>query len=362
METKYLLIAILSFAIAYLLIPVLRKIAIRIQLVDKPNQRKVHSSAVPLIGGISIFITTILTVMLVIKSEMNMIAYGNIFISSSILLIIGVMDDKYDIKAILKLIIQLLLAHFTFASGIKIESLHGLFGIYTLTEWAQYILTIVTITGVVNAFNLMDGIDGLAAGLSIVAFSLFALFSFMVGELLLTTIFASLIGASLAFLYFNFSKENKIFMGDAGSLTIGFFLVISAIKILQTSQEIIQISSIMFGIIAVFILPVLDALRVFRRRMKAGKSPFSADKTHLHHLVLSTGLKHKMASLSIVIFVIGLVVIGFMGFLFYGITLAISFLVLLFIAITSLLQYNDKIKLWKRRIKEIESTSANSML
>jgi UDP-GlcNAc:undecaprenyl-phosphate GlcNAc-1-phosphate transferase len=354
MEIKYLLIAILSFSIAFLLIPVLRKIALRIQLVDKPNSRKVHHSAIPLVGGISIFLATILTVFLLINSEIKILEYTSIFASTLIILIMGVIDDKYDIKAILKLTIQLLLAHFIFESGIKIESLHGLFGIYELSEWMQYVLTVTTITGVVNAFNLMDGIDGLAAGLSIVAFLLFASFSYIVGDYFLTTIFIALFGSTCAFLRYNFSSKSKIFMGDAGSLTIGFVLVVAGIKILQTSQDQIHASLFLFGVIGVFILPVFDALRVFRKRIKAGKSPLSADRSHLHHLLLKLGFRHKIATFTIILLLGFHLLAGYFFFHFAGITFSVISILIMFNAITSFLVYNAKIISWRQKIRLME--------
>jgi UDP-GlcNAc:undecaprenyl-phosphate GlcNAc-1-phosphate transferase len=143
-------------------------------------------------------------------------------------------------------------------------------------------------------------------------------------------------------------------MGDAGSLTLGFVLVVTGIKLLQTAQDTDRASLTTLGVVAVLLVPVFDALRVFRRRMKSGKSPFNADKTHLHHLVLSTGLKHKAASLSIVGLIAGVISVGYLCFQVKGLTLAIVAMLLLFFAITSALQFNDKINDWKSRIKRME--------
>ena len=162
-----------SFLLAYLLIPYLSKFAQHYQLVDKPNSRKVHVYPVPLIGGISIFFAVGLTLVLSIPFGFKLWDHKNIIAALSILVLIGTIDDKYDIRASLKLAIQLLLAHFLFLQGLKIESLHGLFGVFEIHTDLQYLITILMVTGVVNAFNLMDGVDGLMAGISLIGFITF---------------------------------------------------------------------------------------------------------------------------------------------------------------------------------------------
>jgi UDP-GlcNAc:undecaprenyl-phosphate/decaprenyl-phosphate GlcNAc-1-phosphate transferase len=354
MNTYLFFTPIMSFVFTFLLIPVLRKAAIRVGLTDKPNNRKVHTSAVPLVGGISIFITTFVTLGLILQGHKEIIFLKNILFTSFILLTVGVIDDRFDLKASLKLVVQLLLAHFIFMQGIKIESLHGLFGIFEISEWAQYLLTIITITGVVNAFNLMDGIDGLAAGLSIIGFAVFIVLSFMTGQEILTVVFISFLGASLAFLHFNFSKTQKVFMGDAGSLMIGFIMAVSGIKLIQVVQGTAQISIVMLGVLVVMLIPVFDALRVFRKRIKAGKSPFSPDKNHLHHLLLSIGLKHKFAAFTIILLLSLHLVVGYFLYHFVGLTFSVISIIVLFNVITSFLMFNNKIITWKHRIRAME--------
>lgn len=354
MSSNLFFIPIISFVFAYLMIPVLRIAAIRVGLTDKPNARKVHASAVPLVGGISIFISTFLTLSLILHEHQDILFLKNILLASLILLTVGVIDDRFDLRASPKLVIQLLLAHLIFMQGIKIESLHGLFGIFQMDEWAQYLLTIITITGVVNAFNLMDGIDGLAAGLSIIGFAVFIVLSFMTGQEMLATLFLSFLGASLAFLRLNFSKTQKVFMGDAGSLMIGFVLSVSGIKLIQEAQDTVQISTVILGVMTVMLIPVFDALRVFRKRIKAGKSPFSADKSHLHHLLLSIGLKHKFAAFTIILLLALLLATGYLLQHFFGLTFSVISIIVLFNVITSILMFNDKIISWKQRIRSLE--------
>jgi UDP-GlcNAc:undecaprenyl-phosphate GlcNAc-1-phosphate transferase len=355
MNVLYIISPITAFVLAMLLIPVLRKIAIKINLVDRPNQRKVHTNLVPLVGGVGVFMASTLALSLTLPFETAILAFKNTYVAAAILLLIGVLDDRFDLKASLKLAIQLLLAHFIYSQGIKIESLHGFGGLYELAPWIQYALTVIVIAGAINAFNLMDGIDGLAAGLAIAGFMVFSLLAIFNTQYWLALVFLTCIGALLAFLRFNLSKSQKIFMGDAGSLMLGFVLVVAGIRLLQTAQGTDRASLTALGVVAVLLVPVFDALRVFRRRMKSGKSPFSADKTHLHHLILSAGLKHKAATLGVVGLVAGIIAVGFICFQLEGITLAIASMLVVFFVAISALQFSNKINNWKNKIKWMEN-------
>jgi len=355
MNTLFFISPLASFLFMLLFIPIMRKASIAIGLVDKPNFRKVHVESIPLLGGVSIFIATTLALSLTLPFSQEVFVYKNTFIAVAILLIMGVIDDRYDLRASLKLGIQIILAHFVYSQGIMIESLHGILGIYQLEGWLQYVLTIIVVAGVVNAFNLMDGIDGLAAGLAILGFSVFAVLAFLTNQPTLALVFITYIGALIAFLRFNLSSNLKIFMGDAGSLIIGFIMAVSGIQLIQNAQDTVYIFQVSLGVIAILFVPVIDALRVFRRRIKSGKSPFSADRTHLHHLMLTIGLRHKMASLGIVFIVGALLTLGFIILHIKGITFALVSMLILFYIISSLLQFNNKINLWKARILAMES-------
>lgn len=354
MDLLYILNPVVALLLTFILTPIFRKLAFRFQLVDSPNQRKVHHAPIPLVGGLSIFFATTLTLLLAMPFEHEILDFNNIFIAAFILLLMGVIDDRFDLRASIKLAIQLILAHYIYGQGIKIESLHGFLGIYHLSPWVQYVLTIAVIAGVVNAFNLMDGIDGLAAGLAILGFGVFSAFSFMLGQQSIALVFLAIIGSLIAFLRFNLSKKQKVFMGDAGSLVLGFILVVSGISLLQSSQNSQLQTWISVGVIAVLFVPVMDALRVFRRRAKSGKSPFHADKTHLHHLVLSAGLQHKTATSLILFIIISLMAMGYIGFNFIGITFSIVSMLFVFYFATSLLMFNNKLKNWKEQILAIE--------
>ncbi|HRG21095.1 MAG TPA: MraY family glycosyltransferase [Saprospiraceae bacterium] len=351
MTKLYFISPLMSWVLTLMLIPFLRILALKTGLIDKPNHRKVHAEAVPLIGGISIFISIVLTLALVVPLNNELLVYKNTFTGVVILLIMGILDDRFDLRASLKLSVQLLLAHFVYSQGIMLSSFHGLLGIYELAAWQQYLLTMVIITGVVNAFNLMDGIDGLAAGLAILGFGIFAVLAFLTGKPLMALVYLTFIGALLAFLRFNLSKSQKIFMGDAGSLMIGFVMVVSGLRLIQVARTSAEWSIVTLGVFAVLLVPVFDALRVFRRRVKSGKSPFHADRTHLHHLILISGFKHKAAAILIVGIMLLISVIGYISLQFAGLTLAIFSMLLFFFVLSSLLQFNEKINNWKVFIK-----------
>lgn len=355
MQVYYIISPIAALLLTYILIPVFRKMAFRIQLVDNPNHRKVHQSSVPLVGGISIFISTTLSLWLVLPFELEVFNFKNVFMAAFILLLVGVIDDRFDLRASLKLGIQLILAHCVFEQGIRIESLYGLMGVFELSYWAQFILTIVVITGVVNAFNLMDGIDGLAAGIGLVSFMVFSVLSMITGQTAMALMFLTLIGSLLAFLRFNLSKNHKIFMGDAGSIVLGFILVVSSIRLLQSAHNSEYPSWVIFGVISVLFVPVMDALRVFRGRAKSGKSPFNADKTHLHHLVLSVGLQHNTTTIIILSIMAFIMAIGYFVFNLLGLTYSIVLMLFVFYFVTNALQFNNKLKHWKQRILVMEN-------
>lgn len=356
MTSLFILTPLVALIFALLLIPVLRNVAFKIQLIDNPNFRKIHSAPVPLVGGIGIFIATIMALCLAFPFANEVSEFKNTLIAMAILLTMGIIDDRYDLSAVLRLAIQLILAHFIFIQGIKIESMHGLFGIYDLSDWQQYGLTVLIIAGSVNAFNLLDGIDGLAAGLAVLAFSIFALLAFLVGQEVTALVFLTFSGALIAFLKFNFSKTKKIFMGDAGSLMIGFMLVVSAIQLVQYSQVTFYQPIVILGVIAVMLVPVLDALRVFRKRIKSGKSPFTADRTHLHHLILSIGFKPLKTTIGIISMIFGIISVGVISFFFFGLTSAIVSMLLVFSLMTSLLQFHSRLLGWRDKIRVMERT------
>ncbi len=348
-------LGILALILALFFIPFVKQIAVKINLVDKPNYRKVHTNAVPLVGGISITIT-VLIVLLVSGNQLSLLKeYLPILSSGFLLLIVGVIDDKTDMCVKYKLAIQLLLAFIIALSGTRITTFYGFLGVYEIATWAQYLLTIIVITGVVNAFNLMDGVDGLVGGLSLLGFTMFLVSSFFYNDYFLGKVSVIFIGAIIGFLKFNLSKK-KIFMGDAGSLSLGFILVTLGIHFMekQHSTNNYGYAYVFLILVAFFSIPVLDSIRVYVGRLKQGSSPFKADKTHLHHLLLAAGLTHKKISLFVVLFCMILFFVGFGLISYFSTTLIILTIMTLFWTIVKLLLMISSLHGWQQKIKRME--------
>ncbi len=345
----------ISFVFILVIVPVFKKAALKFNLTDKPNSRKLHHEPVPLIGGIVIAVTVTI---------LSLFSYANypaskeqliIFLCAMTLLFVGIVDDKYDLNARYKLLIQLFCAFTIAASGTRITSLYGLFGIQEIPVLIQYMLTIIIICGVINAFNLMDGIDGLAGELSIIGFSFLSIFSFLGNDKGLTVLCITFLGAIIGFLKFNF-KTKKIFMGDAGSLFIGTILIGFSIHLLQSNTQAISSKPVLlYAIVGFFALPVLDSLRVYLGRLKKGMSPFKADKTHLHHLFLVMNLSHKKTAGIISLITLCSLLLSLLVNYYTSITVSLILISLLFSLLGFVLNQNKKVYEWQERIKEIEN-------
>ena len=358
MNTNYIILVIsplIALVLVLALTPFVRKIAFKFNFVDKPNYRKSHFTSIPLIGGFMVFVcsTIALTVSKMYDPDFNQIS--PLIIGSFILLVMGIVDDKVNLRASLKLIIQLGIAVFVYFSGIKIESLFGILGVNEIPEFLKFILTVLIITGTVNAFNLSDGIDGLAGGLAIIGFTSFSIIALVHQQYLFASLFLTIIGALIGFLKYNLSKKSKIFMGDAGSLFLGYILVVSGIMLIQEATNTPDITRTLSTVIGVLILPVIDSIRVYRKRIQKGFSPFRADKTHLHHLLLGLKLDHKKATLIIVITAVTLLLISLFAGTIFSNTATIILLLFLFSVVSRFLSMNNEINEWRKKIHELEN-------
>ena len=216
---------------------------------------------------------------------------------------VGMMDDLKDLAARYKLIIEAGLASLLAVAGIRITSFGGLFGINELHIMAQYVITVVTIVGITNAFNLIDGIDGLAGGLGFMSLVTLGMFLTISKDLNNAMIAFALAGALLGFLYFNFNPA-RIFMGDTGSLVLGFIIAVLCVQLMKVNAllAVPVVPNIYVFTLGIVMIPVFDTLRVFGIRIWKGRSPFSADKTHIHHLVTNKGFTHGFAARLICVF------------------------------------------------------------
>ncbi len=315
---ELILVYLTSFGVALYVTPALIRVAILKRLTDVPaEERKIHKRSVPTVGGIIIYAATIFSFSLWYKVGDGM-EYADIYKSieefkliiatSLVLFFVGVKDDIIGTAAVKKLFAHILVALILVLIGdIRITSLHGIFGVWGIPYWGSVFLSLFTYVVVVNAFNLIDGVDGLAAGVGMIACWAFGIWFVFAGNYSLAALAFSLAGALLGFLVFNFAPA-KIFMGDSGSLIIGLFICILAIKLLEYPVEKldkfwVHVSKPMF-VIAAVIYPLLDTLRIFIIRAVKGQSPFAADKNHIHHHLLMRGYSHAKTVVIVYLFTI----------------------------------------------------------
>jgi UDP-N-acetylmuramyl pentapeptide phosphotransferase/UDP-N-acetylglucosamine-1-phosphate transferase len=293
---------VMAFVLTLIFIPPVIYMVKRFKLFDRPNARKEHSVPTPTFGGISIFAGMIVSLLFWFKFY-NHPSIITFFLSMVLLFGVGIMDDLKDLAARYKLVIEAGLASLLAVSGIRITSFGGLFGITELHIVAQYLITVITIVGITNAFNLIDGIDGLAGGLGFMSLVTLGIFLTISKDLNYAMIAFALAGALLGFLYFNFNPA-RIFMGDTGSLVLGFIIAVLCVQLMKVNAvlPVSVVPNIYVFTLGIVMIPVFDTLRVFGIRIWKGRSPFSADKTHIHHLVTNKGFTHSFAARIICIF------------------------------------------------------------
>ena len=285
-----------AFVVTLITIPPILQVVKKYSLYDVPDFRKEHKVPVATFGGVAIWAGMITSLLMWFSFSNNATIISFMF-SLIVLFSLGVMDDLKNLSARYKLIIEIGLATIMAIAGTRITTFNGVFGIYELPLSAQYTFTVLAIVGITNAFNLIDGIDGLAGGLGFMSLITLGIFLTLCGDTNMALIAFALAGGLLAFLYFNINPA-KIFMGDTGSLVLGFVISIMCIRLMQVNnsmQHPVVPHSPIF-VLGIVLIPVFDTLRVFSLRMWKGKSPFSPDKTHIHHLLTNSGFSHAFAA------------------------------------------------------------------
>lgn len=283
---------------------------------DQPNARKVHKCGVPRLGGIcflpSMLVAFVGAILLLSHSSPNGVVIVNVwscmfFVSLLIIYLTGVIDDLIGINAVAKFIMQIVAAAVLPFCGLYINNLYGFLGIGVVPGFIGIPLTIFIIVFITNAMNLIDGIDGLCGSISLLALAGFMFCFAADGIISYALLIAALMGTIVAFLYFNIfgdaAKKNKIFMGDAGSLTLGFILGFLMVKYSMYNQQAIFHSTTDHMMIATTLLlvPCFDVVRVIISRVTHHRGIFTADKNHLHHKLLRAGLSQHGALIAIVL-------------------------------------------------------------
>ncbi|MCK5907667.1 MAG: undecaprenyl/decaprenyl-phosphate alpha-N-acetylglucosaminyl 1-phosphate transferase [Flavobacteriales bacterium] len=280
-------------------------------LYDEPEDRSSHTTRVPTLGGVSIFAAFIITISLYAKE--SYVDFDLLNASMVILFFFGIKDDILMISPLKKLGAQIVSAlMISIGSDVRIPQMFDILGFSEIPYWFSIVITVFVIILIINSFNLIDGVDGLAASSAIFSSAVFGIWFYMNGYFSMTMVSFTLIGSLLAFLRFNFSKKNKIFMGDTGSMIVGFIVAIQAIEFINFNSGILINGSkglITAPVLAIsiLILPLLDTLRVFMIRILNRKSPFSPDRNHIHHRLEDLGLSH--AKISIIMILANLVIV-----------------------------------------------------
>jgi UDP-GlcNAc:undecaprenyl-phosphate/decaprenyl-phosphate GlcNAc-1-phosphate transferase len=293
---------ITAFIITFLAIPSIIKVAIIKNLFDEPGERKAHKSSVPTLGGLAIFAGVVFSYTFW-SSGFDNLSTQYIIAAIIVMFFIGIKDDIIELTAKKKFYGQLVSAIIiVLFANMRVTSLYGIFGIYEIPYWLSIIFSIFTILTIVNAFNLIDGIDGLAAGIGAIAAFTFGLWFYNYNQITLCILSFTLFSSLLAFLVYNFSPAN-IFMGDTGSLIIGLILAILAINFIEMSfaspPYAFPFRSSPAMAIAILIIPLFDTLRIFILRIANKRSPFKADRNHIHHVLLDLGLTHRGVCLTL---------------------------------------------------------------
>jgi UDP-GlcNAc:undecaprenyl-phosphate GlcNAc-1-phosphate transferase len=284
-----------SFATLFLM----RKVAKQVGLVDKPNARKLHNGAIPLVGGISIC----LVLAQYLTFNPTIIEHSWLYlICICVLTIVGAIDDKIDLNFKARMVIQAILSIAMMkVAGLELNNLGDMFGVGEVSlGWAGNIITIVAVIGSINAFNMVDGIDGLLGGLSIVTFGALAFLLQVDSQHGLAYLCVVIIVAMLPYIFMNLGilgRERKVFMGDAGSMMIGFTVIWLLLGVSQTeSSEPLMRPVTALWLIAV---PLMDMTAIMIRRIRRGDSPFKPDREHLHHIFQRLGLGPKQTLVAI---------------------------------------------------------------
>jgi UDP-GlcNAc:undecaprenyl-phosphate GlcNAc-1-phosphate transferase len=309
-----LLSAGLAFFITFFAIPLVIKVAKDKKLFDEPDERKVHKTVIPTLGGLGIFAGFILGMLMGVPKGIT-IELQYFTAAFVVIFFLGLKDDILIISASKKFIGQLIAAGIVIKfGGVLLNNMHGFLGIYEIPYFASLILTFFTIIVITNSFNLIDGVDGLAAGLGLLTTLVFGIYFFYVREVGYAVMAFSLAGSIASFLIYNFSPA-KIFMGDTGSLLLGIvnsILVIKFINIAANPNTILSISSSPALGFAILMIPLFDTMRVFGLRILDRRSPFSPDRNHVHHFLLDLGFNHKKITLICMLVNIGFIIMAYL--------------------------------------------------
>ena len=320
MQTSLFLLFGFLFAVSLgmVIIPRILVISHKKRLYDVPDARKVHTMPVPRLGGLSFFPVILMSMFLVIGFRLyfwdvnvsglsfNMLyEYLFLFVGMTLLYLVGVCDDLVGVGYRYKFAVQIAAAFLLVLSGNWFDSFGGLFGIYSVPVWVGVPFTVFIVVYITNAINLIDGIDGLASGLCCIALSVLSVIFFLRGQYVYALLAICTLGILMPFwcynVFGNANRGHKLFMGDAGSLTLGYVISFLIIH-MSVTNEVSPTLSNPYMVIAfsTVLVPLLDVIRVVLHRLREHKNPFLPDKNHFHHKLLRTGMRVRMVMVCII--------------------------------------------------------------
>lgn len=337
MYTLFLLI--LSAIISFIIAPLFMRLSYRYGFVDYPNHRKQHERPMPFSGGISILVSFVITVIIAQPVERE---YIPIILGGSLIVILGIIDDKYDLKPSIKFLGQLVVISIPIFFGIIIDTINPFgitmnFGVFAIP------FTFLWISVIINAINLIDGLDGLAAGVSVIALSSIAFIGILQNNIFVMMISVILIGSTLGVLYYNFNPA-KLFLGDNGSMLLGY--VLGVLSILGFKN--VTFFSILFPIIILGV-PFIDITFAAVRRYREGVSLTRADRGHLHHKLQYIGFSHR-ESVILIYFMATLFAVASVILYLSTVTGAVLICILLVFTVVIIVEATDLIGSNKRPI------------
>ena len=336
---------VMAYLISVRLYPVIIFLSQEKNLMDEPEERSMHLLKTPTLGGVGIFISFTLAIILfgifTDLSQPDLVKLLSILAATIILLFLGVKDDLLVLSPRKKFSGQILASIIVvLATDMRIDSFYGIFGIESIPYIISVFFTVFVFIFIINAFNLVDGIDGLSGAVAIIASSSFGFFFLVNDQNLYALISFVLVGSTIGFLNYNLSKTKKLFMGDSGTLFVGFLLAYQAISFVALNELPtlnFTVSNAPLIAMSVLAYPILDTFRVFIIRIIQKRSPFSADRNHIHHRLLDLNLNHKQATSVIAL---GNVVVIAMTFLISGLYINVQvFIVMVVYPLIGLLPF-----------------------
>lgn len=330
---------LLSFSVAYFALPSVIYVVKQKNLMDNPNERSSHKEKTPTLGGISFFVSIVFTLMVFRPFDIDQVGI-NILSGVGVLFFVGLKDDLVGVKPSTKIIGQIIATLMLFFStDLKITTLDGFLNITDIPYWTSVFISCAIVMAIVNSYNLIDGINGSASMVGMVIFSAFA-YVFYDAEMYYYFLLSILcIGFLLAFLRYNLSNKNRVFMGDTGSMIVGFVLAVLAIKFFAldtTSLEsaVINPTNKVWVLLSIIFIPFFDTTRVFTSRIIRHGKPFKADRSHIHHVFIDyLKLSHAkasilLASINLSVFIVILCLNTYLSSLWLGVLLTSIFIIL----------------------------------